>query len=96
MSISEVIVLHVRSIRSKILVLYRMYIYGGYQILKGMMSDFYSIDLDDHVDKFNWEQIEAKGELPGPRSKHALIGGKTKIYLVGGLSSDVNSSDEIF
>lgn len=35
--------------------------YGGYQILRGMMADFYCIDLDDKVDKFNWEQIEAKG-----------------------------------
>ena len=61
-----------------------------------MMSDFYSIDLDDKVEKFNWEPIEATGKLPGPRSKHALIGGKTRIYLVGGLSSDVSSSNEIF
>ena len=25
----------------------RFYVYGGYQILNGMMSDFYSIELDD-------------------------------------------------
>lgn len=61
-----------------------------------MMSDFYSIDLDDSVEKFNWVQIESKGDHPGPRSKHALVGGKNKIYLVGGLSSDINSSNHIY
>lgn len=70
--------------------------YGGYQILKGMMADFYCIDLDDGADKFNWEQIEAKGQLPGPRSKHALIGAKNRIYLIGGLSSNVQSSNQIY
>ena len=60
------------------------------------MSDFYSIDLDDKVEKFQWESIEAKGDSPGPRSKHALIGAKNKIYLVGGLYNDIHSSSEIF
>ena len=41
-------------------------------------------------------QIEAKGDLPGPRSKHSLIGGKQKIYLIGGLVSDVQSSNQIY
>lgn len=54
----------------------RFYIYGGYQILNGMMGDFYSINLDDEQKKFNWEQIQIKGKNPGIRSKHALIGGK--------------------
>lgn len=35
----------------------RLYIYGGYQMLKGMMSDFYCIDLDDKVERYTWEQI---------------------------------------
>jgi len=34
--------------------------------------------------------------LPGPRSKHALVGGKHKIYLLCGLSSDIHSSDQIY
>lgn len=58
-----------------------------------MMNDFYSIDLDDKVEKFHWESIEAKGDSPGPRSKHALIGAKNKIYLVGGLYNDIHSSN---
>ena len=60
------------------------------------MGDFYSIDLKDDVEKFNWEPIEAKGDLPGPRSKHALVGTKNSIYLIGGLYTDVRSSSKIY
>jgi hypothetical protein len=61
-----------------------------------MMNDFYCIDLDEKLEKFTWEQIDAKGDLPGPRSKHVLLGGKEKIFLVGGLISDVQSSNQIY
>ena len=74
---------------------HRLFVYGGYQILNGNMADFYSIDLDDDVEKFNWVPIEAKGQLPGPRSKHALVGAKGRIYLVGGLCTDLRSSSQI-
>ena len=61
-----------------------------------MMSDFYWIDLDNKVDKFDWIQINAKGNKPGARSKHALLAGKSKIYLVAGLYNDIYSSNEIY
>jgi hypothetical protein len=52
-------------------------VYGGYQILNGSLSDFYSIDLNDNQPKFNWVEIHGKnGVTPGARSKHALIGAK--------------------
>ncbi len=71
--------------------------YGGYQILNGSLGDFYSIDLHDDQPKFIWNQITPKNKVtPGPRSKHALVGGKNKIYLIGGLYQDVNSSNDIF
>jgi len=45
--------------------------------LNGSLGDFYSIDLNDHQPKFNWVEIKGKnGVNPGPRSKHALVGGK--------------------
>jgi hypothetical protein len=46
---SEAIVLHVPSKISTLFCNFRFYIYGGYQMLKGMMSDFYCIDLNDSV-----------------------------------------------
>jgi hypothetical protein len=62
---------------SKYIFLFRLYVYGGYQILNGSLSDFYSIDLNDNQPKFNWIEINSKnGVTPGARSKHALIGAK--------------------
>lgn len=57
--------------------LWRLFVYGGYQILNGSLEDFYSIDLNDHQPKFTWKQIKGKNGInPGARSKHALVGGK--------------------
>lgn len=38
-----------------------------------------------------------KGEChPGSRTKHALLGGKTNIYLVGGLLNNNQASNQIY
>lgn len=66
--------------------------YGGYQILNGSLGDFYSISLDDSQTSFSWNQINAKNS-PGARSKHALLAGKSKIYLVGGLKANLDLSN---
>jgi hypothetical protein len=39
---------------SNILPSFRLYVYGGYQILNGSLGDFYSIDLNDNQPKFIW------------------------------------------
>lgn len=44
-----------------------------------------------------WEEINPKGKyLPGRRSKHSLLGGKEKIYLIGGLKANDEASNEIY
>lgn len=65
-------------------------------MLNGPLNDFYSISLDEEEPTFIWEEILPKGEHPGNRSKHALLGGKSKIYLVGGLLKNNSVSNEIF
>jgi hypothetical protein len=72
----------------------RLFLYGGYQILNGSLSDFYSISLNEEEATFVWEEIISKGEVqPGSRTKHALLGGKDKIYLVGGLLKNNKASN---
>ena len=73
-----------------------MYLYGGYQILSGSLHDFYSISLDESEPTFNWHEIPLKGKHPGSRSKHALVAAKNRIYLIGGLLSNNDASDDIF
>lgn len=74
----------------------RLYLYGGYQILAGSLHDFYSISLDEAEPTFNWREILPKGKTPGSRSKHALVAGKDHIYLIGGLLSNNDASNDIF
>lgn len=62
-------------------------------MLNGPLNDFYSISLNEEEPTFIWEQIFAKGDNPGNRSKHALLAGKSKIYLVGGLLKNNNVSN---
>lgn len=47
----------IRSYSAACSYLKKLYVYGGYQMLKGMMADFYCIDIGDHVEKYNWELI---------------------------------------
>ena len=65
--------------------------------MHGSLSDFYSISLDEAEPTFVWEEIVSKGKVhPGRRSKHALLGGKDKIYLIGGLKANDEASNEIY
>jgi hypothetical protein len=74
----------------------RLYLYGGYQILHGSLNDFYSISLDESEPTFVWEEIVSKSKFhPGRRSKHALLGGKDRIYLIGGLKANDQASNDI-
>lgn len=71
--------------------------YGGYQMLNGSLDDFYCISLDESLEQFHWYSIMARSETtPGCRSKHALLAGKSKIYLVGGLQANSTASHDIF
>lgn len=75
----------------------RLFLYGGYQILNGSLHDFYSISLDESQPTFIWEEIVPKGPVnPGSRTKHALLGGKDRIYLVGGLQGNNSATNSIF
>jgi N-acetylneuraminic acid mutarotase len=65
--------------------------------LHGSLDDFYSISLDEAEPTFLWQEIAVKGKChPGRRSKHALLGGKDKIYLIGGLKANDEASNEIY
>lgn len=75
----------------------RLYLYGGYQILKGGLQDFYSISLEESEETFNWVEILPKGKVhPGSREKHALVSTKSHIYLIGGILLNNSASNDIF
>jgi len=45
--------------------------------------------LDESEPTFVWDEIVPKSAVtPGCRTKHALVSGKDKIYLIGGLQAN--------
>lgn len=64
-------------------------------MLNGPLSDFYSISLNEDEPTFIWHEIPPKGAHPGSRSKHALLAGKNRIFLVGGLLKNDEASSDI-
>ena len=61
------------------------------QILKGTLSDFHRISLNDKQPIFEWEEIlpGKNKDHPGPRAKQALIAYKDSIFSVGGIKSAI-------
>ena len=65
--------------------------------MNGSLHDFYSISLDEAEDTFRWEPIIPKNQVsPGIRSKHALVAGSSKIYLIGGLSVNNDANGDLY
>ncbi|EAR97403.2 kelch motif protein (macronuclear) [Tetrahymena thermophila SB210] len=61
-----------------------MYIYGGYEINAGILSDFHKIDLQAGV--YIWDKVVAKNpkKSPGKLCRHSGVVYKNKMYLFGG------------
>ena len=71
--------------------------YGGLQILNGVLSDFHKISLNENATKFEWVEVPLKETAvrPGPRAKCGMFSHDNKIYLVAGIKSMVLSTNEI-
>jgi hypothetical protein len=59
-----------------------IYVYGGYSASQGMLSDMYR--LDPRADKFKWEKLTARGDLPGKRGFHSCTLLEDTLVLFGG------------
>lgn len=64
--------------------------------MNGVLSDFHKINIKPKENTLLWKMVEVKkGKPPGPRAKHGLVGINSKIYLIGGIRSSVDISNEI-
>ena len=52
---------------------FRLFVYGGLQILSGILADFHSINLGQEEGRFQWKEITANGDNPGPRAKCGMV-----------------------
>ena len=71
------------------------YIYGGLQILNGVLADFHKICIKPEQNLFQWVNVEAKNSdySPGPRAKHSLVAHQNKIYLIAGIKSALETTN---
>jgi len=75
-----------------------LYIYGGLQILSGILGDFHRINLNPKNGKFEWHDVplRAGSPTPGPRAKHSMVCYRNRIYLFGGICSSTEYSNKLF
>jgi hypothetical protein len=41
---------------------HNLFIHGGYDADKGMLSDFYSMDISDQAEQYHWQELNNKCE----------------------------------
>ena len=69
-----------------------LYIYGGYDNNSpGILSDMLAFSFKDN----EWRQVDQDGALPGPRHSHSSISYKDGLYLFGGMSSTMDSTNSL-
>ena len=56
---------------------------------EGSTNELYKLDLSSHT----WSQVAGKGTLPEPRSFHAMVSVKGKLYVFGGCGTSGRLSD---
>lgn len=71
--------------------LFRLYVYGGYDINTGILADFHKIGLRGNAE---WVDLTSDSKLyPGPRHGHSAIVYGKKMYLFGGKVSSLCSTN---
>ena len=56
---------------------------------EGSTNELYRLDLSSHT----WSQVAATGPLPEPRSFHAMVSVREKLYVFGGCGTSGRLSD---
>ncbi|XP_033124130.1 rab9 effector protein with kelch motifs-like [Anneissia japonica] len=73
-----------------------VYVFGG---VLGSSTNSMPVESNDlfeyNVDLKKWRKIDAKGEIPKPRSGSTMVSVENKLYLFGGLSQNVGWFDDL-
>ncbi|EGR29299.1 kelch motif family protein, putative [Ichthyophthirius multifiliis] len=74
-----------------------MYVYGGYEVNEGILSDFYSMVIKN-AQSYKWEKISNKGNkpYPGPLMRHTAVVFQDKMYIFGGNKQSLKSTNDIW
>ena len=64
-----------------------MRVAAGIEMGEGSTNELYKLDLSSH----KWSQVAGTGSLPEPRSFHAMVSVKGKLYVFGGCGTSGRS-----
>lgn len=63
----------------------KMYVHGGYDAERGVLADFYAIDISDDAEVFAWSRINNNIQgAPLKLKSHCGIAYKAGLYVFGG------------
>lgn len=69
-----------------------IYLFGGLSVANDTLNDMWRFDLEAN----RWDQIEQKGNIPGPRCGHSFNIHCEKIFVFGGLKEVTQECNETF
>lgn len=73
-----------------------MYVYGGYEVNEGILSDFHEMQLS-HSQVFQWKKVKPEQELnPGPLMRHSAVVFGDFMYVFGGNHKSLKSSNALW
>lgn len=71
-----------------------LYVYGGYDIEDGILSDLNMIDLSQN--NCQWKEVKIRGNTrPGPRRNHTLRAYNNVLFLFGGQANALLSTNKL-
>jgi N-acetylneuraminic acid mutarotase len=76
----------------------KLYVFGGQQLLGGVLDDFYSVQLNidaEHTPGYEWKK-EPTANGPGKRARHVALVQGTNIYFHGGIKPGFVTTSDFF
>jgi hypothetical protein len=86
--------LPIRSFSSASVIGDRLFVYGGQQLLQGILSDFHSLKLNPDKE-YNWQK-ETVTNGPGHLARHAAVSYCDELYVHGGINQASKTVGKMF
>ena len=75
----------------------KLFVHGGYDADKGVLSDFYVLDVSDDVEAFEWKKLPNQLDgVPLRLKSHTAITYKTWIIMFGGETQTNEGSNNVY
>ena len=79
-----------------ILIVFSIYVYGGYELNKGILFDFQKLNYSKRELELEWESLPLTGVSPGKLYRHNACIYKNRMYVFGGKRNVSVNNDDIY